>query len=350
MINPVPVDGKRQDWPRLVANAINALLAREKNNGVTSSRRIDTSAPLTGGGDLTADRTLAISAATTSAAGSMSAADKTKLDGVATGATANTGTVTSVSVVTSAGVSGSVATATTTPAITFTLGAITPTSVAATGTVSGTNITTGGNVTGNAATATTLATARTIGISGAVTGTATSFNGGANITIPVTALNMSLATAGTLAIARGGTGRTTAVPMLTVFRYGTSSFISIGAAFTTIPLNTVTIDTASAYNTTTGIYTLPETGTYLITAKMRFVDTPGAGFSYGIGMDTSNADGPSFFWSVTTAAPGSGAARQGIANSRFFQGTAGDQIRLFAYVDGALLGVSGAELNVIRIR
>ncbi len=39
------------------------------------------------------------------------------------------GTVTSVSVVTANGVSGSVANATTTPAITFTLGAITPTSV-----------------------------------------------------------------------------------------------------------------------------------------------------------------------------------------------------------------------------
>lgn len=40
---------------------------------------------------------ISISAATTSAAGSMSAADKVKLDGIASGATANTGTVTSVS-------------------------------------------------------------------------------------------------------------------------------------------------------------------------------------------------------------------------------------------------------------
>ena len=39
------------------------------------------------------------------------------------------------------------------------------------------------NITGNAATATTLETARTIAISGDVTGTATSFNGSANITI-----------------------------------------------------------------------------------------------------------------------------------------------------------------------
>jgi hypothetical protein len=43
-----------------------------------------------------------------------------------------------------------------------------------------------GSITGNAGTATTLETARTIAISGSVTGTATSFNGGANITIPAT--------------------------------------------------------------------------------------------------------------------------------------------------------------------
>ena len=47
---------------------------------------------------------ISISAATTAAAGSMSAADKTKLDGIASGATANTGTVTSVA--TSGTVSG----------------------------------------------------------------------------------------------------------------------------------------------------------------------------------------------------------------------------------------------------
>lgn len=44
-----------------------------------TGRVINTTAPLTGGGDLTADRTLAISAATTSAAGSMSAIDKKKM-------------------------------------------------------------------------------------------------------------------------------------------------------------------------------------------------------------------------------------------------------------------------------
>ena len=65
------------------------------------------------------------------------------------------------------------------------------------------------DVTGNAATATKLQTARTIAISGGVTGTATSFDGSANISIPVTALDVSKATAGTLPVGRGGTGVTT---------------------------------------------------------------------------------------------------------------------------------------------
>ncbi|MCR4307832.1 MAG: hypothetical protein NUV80_04665 [Candidatus Berkelbacteria bacterium] len=56
------------------------------------------------------------------------------------------GTVTSVSIVTANGVSGSVVTATTTPVITFTLGAITPSSVVATGSITaGTGILIGAN-------------------------------------------------------------------------------------------------------------------------------------------------------------------------------------------------------------
>ncbi len=51
-----------------------------------------------------------------------------------------TGTVTNASIVTANGISGTVATSTTTPAITLSLGAITPTSVAATGTVTGSNL------------------------------------------------------------------------------------------------------------------------------------------------------------------------------------------------------------------
>jgi hypothetical protein len=72
------------------------------------------------------------------------------------------GTVTSVSVSTANGVSGTVTNATTTPDISLTLGAITPTSVAASGSISGSNLSgtnTGDqtNISGNAATVTTNA-------------------------------------------------------------------------------------------------------------------------------------------------------------------------------------------------
>lgn len=53
------------------------------------------------------------------ASGLMTGSDKTKLDGIATGATANAGTVTTVSVVSANGLAGTVDTATSTPAITL---------------------------------------------------------------------------------------------------------------------------------------------------------------------------------------------------------------------------------------
>ena len=58
-----------------------------------------------------------------------------------------------------------------------------------------------GSITGNAGTATTLQTARTIALTGGVTGTATSFNGGANISIPVTSVDATSLT-GTINTAR----------------------------------------------------------------------------------------------------------------------------------------------------
>lgn len=71
------------------------------------------------------------------------------------------GTVTSVSVVTANGVSGTVATSTTTPAITLVLGAITPSSVTASGNITGANLS--GTNTGN----------QTITLTGDVTGSGT---------------------------------------------------------------------------------------------------------------------------------------------------------------------------------
>jgi hypothetical protein len=95
--------------------------------GVTS---VTGTAPIVSSGGTTP--AISISAATTLAAGSMSSADKTKLDGVATGATANTGTVTSVA--TSGSING----------LTLTGGTITTTGTITLG-GSITSVSTGGN-------------------------------------------------------------------------------------------------------------------------------------------------------------------------------------------------------------
>ena len=85
-----------------------------------------------------------------------------------------------------------------------------------------------GSVSGNAGTATKLATARTIGLSGAVTGTATSFDGSKNITISTTALDVSKATTGTLSVAHGGTGRTDGYAVNVTEHIGLKSRDNIG--------------------------------------------------------------------------------------------------------------------------
>jgi hypothetical protein len=101
--------------------------------------------------------------------------------------TIGNGTVTTVSIVSANGISGLVSNPTTTPAITLTLGAITPTSVAASGTITGSNFSgsSSGINTGN----------QTITLTGDVTGSGT---------------GSFATTLSTVSIAKGGTGQTTA--------------------------------------------------------------------------------------------------------------------------------------------
>ena len=78
------------------------------NDGDVTS--VTVSAPLVGGGN-EGDLTVALPDATTTASGAMSSTDKTKLDGVAAGATANTGDITEVGTtapITGGGIAGSV--------------------------------------------------------------------------------------------------------------------------------------------------------------------------------------------------------------------------------------------------
>ena len=148
-------------------------------------------------------------------------------------------------------------------------------------TISGTNVVTAsgfvGPLTGNASTATTLQTARTIGTSGDITSTDQSFNGSANITIPMTlansgvtagtytkvtvdskgrttsgttlsatdipALDVSKITTGTLSVARGGTGVTTST--------GTGSVVLSTSPVLTTP--NIGVATGTSFNSITGL-------------------------------------------------------------------------------------------------
>ncbi|SFM24544.1 hypothetical protein [Pelosinus propionicus] len=130
------------------------------------------------------------SVATTSSDGFMSNTDKTKINGIATGAQVNQNAF------------GNVLVGSTTiqaDSVTDTLELVAGANIVLTPDATNDAVTIG--VTGTVAnataatTATTLATARTIATSGDAIGTATSFNGSANITIPLT-LAASGATAG----------------------------------------------------------------------------------------------------------------------------------------------------------
>ena len=119
--------------------------------------------PITSSGTITLGGVLAVSAGGTGAI--TAAAALTSLgaypDSNPNNYTSNGGTVTSVSVTTANGVSGTVTNPTTTPAISLALGAITPSSVAASGNVTGSNLS--GSNTGD----------QTITLTGDVTGTGT---------------------------------------------------------------------------------------------------------------------------------------------------------------------------------
>ncbi len=185
--------------------------------------------------------------------------------GVLSWAAGGAGTVTDVSVVTANGVSGSVATSTTTPAITLTLGAITPT------TVNGNTITTGtGTLTLGAGK--TLTASNTLTFTG-TDGSSVAFGTGGTVLYTASAIPL---TVGTTTIASGtdtrilydnagvlgeytltGTGTVVAMatsPVLTTPNIGVATATSVNGLTITSSTGTLTITNAktlSATNTLT---------------------------------------------------------------------------------------------------
>jgi len=134
------------------------------------------------------------------------------------------------------------------------------------------------------------------------------------------------------------------MPRLVVSRSGAvGGFQNLFASFQTVMVNSVQIDNFNTFDTSTGEWVVPETGTYEVNGKLRLEDGARGSLSYGIGLDVANVDNSGFFWSQGTN------NRQGIFNSRIIMLTAGQRLRLYAYVDSPGVGASTAELNATRI-
>ncbi len=178
------------------------------------------------------------------------------------------GTVSTVSVTTANGVSGTVANATTTPAISLTLGAITPSSVAATGIITAASIqsTPIGSVTPSTGAFSTLTASSTATLSSGTINNmsvgATTRSTGAFTTLTANAaVTLSPANAAVV-LSPTGTGVVTVAPAT----LGTINNMSVGAttrstgAFTTLTANGATTLTAGTASTTTTSGTLVVTG------------------------------------------------------------------------------------------
>jgi len=211
-----------------------------------------------------------------------------RVTSVTSGTASGTGTVTSVSVTAANGVSGTIATATTTPVLTLSLGAITPTSVVSSGTVQASNISLGASVGG------TNTGDQTIALTGDVTGTGT----GNLLTTATTIANSAITNAkianatidlttkvtGILPTTNGGTGLSsigTAGQVLTVNTGGTGLQYSVipSAPVSTVFGRTGTVTANSGDYTTTQV----TEGTNLYFTNARAIAPVLTGFVTGAG-------------------------------------------------------------------
>lgn len=152
------------------------------------------------------------------------------------------------------------------------------------------------SVTGNAGTATTLQTARTIGTSGDVTGTATSFDGSANITIPMTLA--SVGTAGTYTkVTTDAKGRVTSGTTLSASDIPTLNQNTTGSAGSVVNSEIIKFDSGTTEGT--DLYTFNGSSAKTI----NIVAGTNVSLTKAAGSITINANDTSVAWSEITSKP-----------------------------------------------
>ena len=285
------------------------------------------------------------SAATTSTAGLMSAADKTKMDGIAIGAQVNQNAFSNVVVGTTTLQADSV-----TDTLTLTAGtniSLTPDAtndavmIAVSGTVP--SAITATTCSGNAATATALATGRTFSVTGDATGTSAAFTGAANASIPIT-LAASGITAGTYtSVTVDAKGRVTggANPTsmgisitgnaVTATKLATARSISLTGAVT----GTTTFDgSGDASIATVAVSGGVPVGTYIESAC---TSVPAGGYLYCDGSSVSRTTYTALFAAIgTTYGVGDGSTTFNLPDRR-------DRFALARGTSHTILGSTGGE-------
>ena len=170
-----------------------------------------------------------------------------------------------------------------------------------------------------------------------ISGSLTSRGPGKPISLIQRSLNNWLAIGGNDAVFFSGTaGGTTA----TIFN-GSQAFNTV-----TVTDNLVNIG-GGVYSS--GIYTIPagQGGLYHIIASLRIADSVGP-YNIGMGVDTSNADTPNFYWD-TNPNPSTGTNRKTFQYNSKRSFSAGAGLRLFNYSDCGSASFIAASLSIHKV-
>lgn len=138
------------------------------------------------------------------------------------------------------------------------------------------------------------------------------------------------------------------IPSRNTFADGrrTSDQVVDSQVFTTINLNVEASDVGANFDPGTGLYTVPAAGIYTCGALVRLKDGSSALQNVGVGIHTSNNDGPWFQWFLTRT-ENVNPTRLSFGYSRIAQFNAGDQLRLYVWC-GSGATFESAQMTVIR--
>ena len=118
-------------------------------------------------------------------------------------------------------------------------------------------------------------------------------------------------------------------------------------SFSTFIFNTKISDVNNLFSTATGFYTVPSDGIYQIVGSVRPSDQSTVGVNFGVGVHTSNIDGPWFFWhAVQNTTNNQDRTTYPYSRVGFF--SRGDNLRMFNFVDGSL-NLEEAGMQIMRI-